>query len=106
MGGLFAAIRRGQIAVSVCSIWPNLSSCRPIKGAVSAPRKLPSSPTQSDPENTVNDFEQYRLGFEACATTQNWIVDRDSFGDYRYSTARDGWEAWKAAKFESGLSRG
>lgn len=36
--------------------------------------------------------------FETWASSQNWIIDRDSFGDYRHSTARDGWEAWQAAR--------
>ncbi len=37
-----------------------------------------------------------RAKFEVWASSQNWIIDRDSFGDYRHSTARDGWDAWQA----------
>lgn len=43
--------------------------------------------------NSMDENEKYRPGFEAWASSQNWILDRDSFGEYRYSTARDGWDA-------------
>lgn len=35
--------------------------------------------------------------FETWARSQNWICDRNSFGEYIYETARDGWDAYRAA---------
>lgn len=46
----------------------------------------------------TSERDLMREEFEAWASSQNWIIDRDSFGDYRHSTARDGWEAWQAAR--------
>lgn len=46
----------------------------------------------------TSERDSLREEFEAWASSQNWIIDRDSFGDYRHSTARDGWEAWQAAR--------
>lgn len=40
--------------------------------------------------------EAARPGFEAWASSQNWVIDRDSFGDYVYGSVRDGWEAYRA----------
>lgn len=45
-----------------------------------------------------DELKAERTAFEAWASSQNWITDRDRFGEYRYSTARDGWEAWQAAR--------
>ncbi|KQP45475.1 hypothetical protein [Pseudorhodoferax sp. Leaf274] len=40
--------------------------------------------------------EAARPGFEAWASSQNWVIDRDSFGDYVYGSVCDGWEAYRA----------
>ncbi|WP_292041543.1 hypothetical protein [Massilia sp. UBA6681] len=48
------------------------------------------------------ELDKSRAEFEAWATAQNWVIDRDSFGDYVYSTARDGWEAYRAALARAG----
>lgn len=43
------------------------------------------------------DEQKERAAFEAWASAQNWIIDKDySCGDYRYGTAIDGWNAWQA----------
>jgi len=39
-----------------------------------------------------------REDFEAWAGGQNWVIDRDSFGDYVYGSVRDGWEAYQAGR--------
>lgn len=46
----------------------------------------------------MTEQDKNRAEFEKWASAQNWIVHRDSFGDYVYSTARDGWAAWQAAR--------
>lgn len=46
----------------------------------------------------TSERDLMREDYEAWASSQNWIIDRDSFGDYRHSTARDGWAAWQAAR--------
>ncbi|WP_075795663.1 hypothetical protein [Massilia putida] len=46
----------------------------------------------------AENIDTERAAFEAWASLQNWIVDRNSFGEYRHGTARDGWDAWQAAR--------
>lgn len=46
----------------------------------------------------MTEQDKSRAEFEAWASAQNWIVHRDTFGEYVYSTARDGWAAWQAAR--------
>lgn len=54
------------------------------------------------PESSAEvDVEAERKLFEAWASSQNWIIDRNSFGEYQYSTARDGWDCWLAARTQA-----
>jgi hypothetical protein len=54
-----------------------------------APEPLASGPTPLPPE--------LREAFETWARGQNWICDRNGFGEYIHGTARDGWDAYQAA---------
>lgn len=42
-------------------------------------------------------FEALRHEFERWARSENWLIPRNSFGEYVYATTRDGWDAYQAA---------
>lgn len=46
---------------------------------------------------TNEAFEALRHEFERWARSENWLIPRNSFGEYVYATTRDGWAAYQAA---------